>query len=188
MRTYTTPGYLYHDGIKGMKWGVRRYQNKDGTLTEAGKRRYRKDADAGGYKKEDEQGKRYKQNKKGDIEEFDANPDKWVTDDISRTKNVVTSTKDMTKELDSLNKAVDKVSSKHSRERMNLDNMTDKEMRDAINRELLERQYNDVFNPPKVNKGREYVTDVLDIAGPVLGVTASALGIALSIRALMGKG
>lgn len=31
---------LYHWGIKGMKWGVRRYQNKDGTLTPAGKRRY----------------------------------------------------------------------------------------------------------------------------------------------------
>lgn len=30
---------LYHHGIKGMKWGVRRYQNKDGTLTAAGKRR-----------------------------------------------------------------------------------------------------------------------------------------------------
>lgn len=28
---------LYHWGIKGMKWGVRRYQNKDGTLTAAGK-------------------------------------------------------------------------------------------------------------------------------------------------------
>lgn len=39
--------YLIHYGVKGMKWGVRRYKNKDGTLTEAGKklnmyrRRYR---------------------------------------------------------------------------------------------------------------------------------------------------
>ena len=33
-------GYLQHYGILGMKWGVRRYQNEDGTLTEAGKRRY----------------------------------------------------------------------------------------------------------------------------------------------------
>ena len=32
--------YLYHYGIKGMKWGVRRYQNEDGSLTKAGQRRY----------------------------------------------------------------------------------------------------------------------------------------------------
>ena len=30
---------LYHHGVKGQKWGVRRYQNKDGSLTLAGKKR-----------------------------------------------------------------------------------------------------------------------------------------------------
>lgn len=35
---------LNHAGIKGMKWGVRRYQNKDGSLTPAGKKRYNRDA------------------------------------------------------------------------------------------------------------------------------------------------
>lgn len=38
----TSDGELYHWGIKGMKWGVRRYQNKDGTLTAAGKKRRNK--------------------------------------------------------------------------------------------------------------------------------------------------
>lgn len=32
--------YLQHSGIKGQKWGVRRFQNEDGTLTEEGKQRY----------------------------------------------------------------------------------------------------------------------------------------------------
>ena len=34
---------FYHSGVKGMKWGIRRYQNEDGTLTDAGKVRYNPD-------------------------------------------------------------------------------------------------------------------------------------------------
>ena len=46
MNDYLVTKELYHHGIKGQKWGVRRYQNKDGTLTEEGlkkKEQYKKD-------------------------------------------------------------------------------------------------------------------------------------------------
>ena len=37
---YTYGNALYHHGIKGQKWGIRRFQNEDGSYTEEGKKRY----------------------------------------------------------------------------------------------------------------------------------------------------
>lgn len=42
---YPNDQYLAHHGIKGQKWGVRRYQNEDGSYTSAGRKRYGVDLD-----------------------------------------------------------------------------------------------------------------------------------------------
>ena len=43
MWQYNYSSELYHHGIKGQKWGIRRFQNSDGSLTNAGRRRYTDD-------------------------------------------------------------------------------------------------------------------------------------------------
>ena len=72
-------------------------------------------------------------------------------------------------------------------EKMDLSNMTDQQMREQINRAILEQQYNNMFNPKNESRGREYASRTLETAGNVLAVTSSALGIALAIKELKTK-
>lgn len=51
MTYYYSSDVLYHHGILGQKWGIRRFQNSDGTYTEAGKKRRREDSYSEDYKK-----------------------------------------------------------------------------------------------------------------------------------------
>lgn len=183
----TTNGELYHWGVKGMKWGVRRYQDKDGSLTAAGKKRYARDAREKGYSKQDEDGTYYKTagKKGGRKETLDVDADRYVTEDMQRSKRVVDDSANLARNLKTVN---DKSMKNQHRERLDLSNMSDQELRNQINRELLERQYNDVFNPPKVNKGKETASKVLETAGDILVVAGSAVGLALSIRQLVKGG
>ena len=72
-----------------------------------------------------------------------------------------------------------------SRPRMNLNDMSDKELNDKINREILERRYNEIFSSPtKEEIGRQKVSNILSAAGTIAGVASSALGIALLIKQL----
>ena len=77
---------LNHSGIKGMKWGVRRYQNKDGTLTEAGKKRYDRDVQENNAKKKDNR-----------IVIDGPDPKRWAKEDLNRTKSTVDSSANLAK-------------------------------------------------------------------------------------------
>lgn len=160
--------YIQHHGIKGMKWGVRRYQNKDGTLTPAGKKRAARDMSELSNKKK---------------KSYQPNADKWVKDDLSRSRRLVDESATLTNKLRTANESSIR---KQPKTKMDLSQMSDKEMRDQINRALLEKQYNDMFAPQTTNRGRERANDILETAGTVLAIGSSALGIALAIKELRG--
>ena len=88
------------------------------------------------------------------------------------TKNMVDETKKVARSINNIRNVSNKV---------DLENMSDKELRDRVNRMNLEQQYSNLSANAK-SKGHEYLTNTLEIAGSVLAITSSALAIALSIK------
>ena len=197
---------LCHHGTKGMKWYVRRYQNEDGSLTAAGKRRYQnKDGSLNEkgkefYRKTDamrraastenssysaKDSKLASDMMKDAVKEAKAREEyeKYFPSKLSVTKDIASEVSDTVNKISNIEK---QSRPKPKKIRMDLSNMTEQEMRSKINRELVERQYNDLFAPVKVNKGREVVGDIISGAGVALGLTASALSIAVAIKKLKG--
>lgn len=170
MEINSYPDELYHWGKKGMKWGVRRYQNSDGSLTSAGQKRYDRDQrENSGKKKGDKVGQ--------------SDPNRWVKEDTERSKKLTDAGSGMTRNLKQM---TDKSIKNTPKAKMDLSKMSDKDMREQINRAFLEKQYNDMFAPQKSTKGREYASRLLDVGSDVLAVTGSALAIALAIKELRG--
>lgn len=118
----------------------------------------------------------------------DRKPRKSMTSEsIKNVKKVTDASKTS---IDQLNKLISAADPEPYKKKLNLNNMTDQQLRDAINRYDLEKRYNDIFAPtvvPEVSKGKRAVKKTLKATGDALALTSSALGVALAIKELKGK-
>lgn len=134
---------LQHWGIKGMKWGVRRYQNSDGTLTTAGKKRYNQEMSKLRAEKQVLENKRKTQAK---IDKLDA----------------------MRKEIDDMKsgkKSAANSSDKEASGKKSAKDMSDKELAAATARLQAEKAYKDAYaalNPEHVSRGKQFIDRVKD--------------------------
>jgi hypothetical protein len=150
--------YLAHHGIKGQKWGVRRFQNKDGTRTAAGRNRY--------YDKDGKltpEGKQYETKVKNQ------------QNTISGTQNIVSGAQKISsiaKEQPRNRYDTRKILSQEE-----MDQMSNKELQELVTRLNLEQQYStltaDRIAESKVDKGLKYTEAILSIAGGALTVAAA---------------
>lgn len=149
MEYYNTED-LYHWGIKGMKWGVRRYQNKDGSLTDAGGKRYN--------------GKDYE-------------PRKSIGQKIKDYKTSVKRKKNLKKAREArVEKKKQEAEQKAAAEKRKKDiesgkisakNMTSEELNERINKLNLEVKYKNLMAETRpdakfVAKGKEFINDMWD--------------------------
>lgn len=185
--------YIAHHGIKKQKWGRRRFQNPDGSLTPAGILRYRKSA-----KEKKESTKKKTENVK-DMSDDDLRSKvkrmEWerkynnLTEDktpskLVKTKKIVDLSSDMINQAKRSND--DYIRSTRKKEKLDLSSMTDQELRNKINRAMLEKQYSDIFakDTYDVSKGQIYASKILEAAGTTLALGSSALSIALAVKEL----
>ena len=159
--------YLAHHGIKGMKWGIRRFQNKDGTLTQEGEDRKKKIYDP--VKGFADIHNNYYQALRRDNENLTGIGREGLN--IGREGL----------------KVYDRFASRKQPPPADLSHMTDKELQQRINRLNMEQTYRRMTESADVPKGRQFAEDVLSVGGSALAVTSSALAIALSIKQLRGS-
>ena len=163
---------LYHWGIKGQKWGIRRYQNPDGSLTEEGKARYGGDS----YDK-------LSQNQKDRYNADQTKAEVATFDTVSKTASGV---KSITNDISNMPAMQEKGKVSYA----NYPNMSDKELQDRANRLALEHRYSDLNGETKYEKsGSEKAREVLQTVGAIVGIGGSIayiIGLFASLRSGTG--
>ena len=152
---------LYHHGVKGQRWGVRRYQNKDGSLTYAGKKRALKMQDQYTNFTED---KKYRK-KDGSY--------------TLKGRKKALKMKEKYSELTGKDlKKYPQVKKTEGEKKKSFLDMTDDELRSTINRMRMESDYVNLkkqlssVDQQKVSKGKAFVKNLVDevIAPPLKNV------------------
>ena len=137
---------LYHHGILGQKWGVRRYQNKDGSLTPRGKKKY---------------GTKANFNKVQAAKRAAANAPKIEKVRKAREKANARTEAEVAKYKEKASKSSTNKPSNTSNIK-SVKSMTDSELEKAIARKRLENTYNEL-HPQQINKGKSFVKKTSDL-------------------------
>ena len=142
---------LQHWGTKGMKWGVRRYQNKDGTLTPAGKKRY---AEEMNRLKKEEQILKNKQRTKAQLDKLSAK-EQEIKALKKAAKGKAPAKPEVEKPAANIHESIG---------RKKVKDMTDDELRALTNRMQLEKNYRDAMKSltPKVEEGKKFTDKLKD--------------------------
>lgn len=174
---------LQHWGIKGMRWGIRRYQNRDGTLTNAGKRRYNRELEK---IKEQERILKNKQATKAKLDKLNARAAKLKEDQDALDPDVAArNQKAAAKAAKKAEKAEAKSEAKVVEK--SIKEMSNEELSRAIERLKLESDYRKYTTPEKVSAGESWFKTNMKSAGTKLLVEGIGAGAAAIIKSKMEK-